>query len=64
VNLPTVRGRKDEPWIMVDVKEIAVILFLPELRKEMDIEKTLFEPVPKPIMDSFLYYESKKSKSQ
>lgn len=60
VNPPRVAGRKDEPWVMVVVKEISVFLFLPDVREEMDIESRWFDPIPKEVWDNFHYYNNKK----
>lgn len=46
-------GRKDEPWILVMVKEIGVFLFLPDVREEIDIEGKWFNEVTKEMWDQF-----------
>ena len=53
INKPRVMGRKDEPWILISIKEIGVILFLPDVREEIDIEGKWFNEITKEMWDQF-----------
>ena len=46
INHPRVFGRKDDSWVLVPIKEVAVHLILSEYRDELDLEFRWLNPPP------------------
>ena len=44
--IPTVFGRRDEEWLIVEIGEVQVHLFVESFRKEMDLLERWLNPAP------------------
>jgi len=53
INQPRVLGRKEDSWLMVEVKEIAVHIFLEDYRNEIDLEYRWNTPISEEVLEEY-----------
>ena len=63
VNYPTVRGRKDDSWLLVGVKDVQVHFLLQEYRYELDLEFRWLNRPPEEMVNKWRVYEKLKKRS-
>ena len=49
--IPTVFGRRDEEWLIVEIGEVQVHLFVESFRKEMDLLERWLNPAPEDYIE-------------
>lgn len=49
---------------MMNIKEISIHLFLPEMREMMNLEGRWFEDTPEEVLQAHKYYSSKKRRRE
>jgi ribosomal silencing factor RsfS len=64
VNYPTVRGRKDDSWLLVGVKDVQVHFLLQEYRYELDLEFRWLNRPPEEMVNKWRVYEKLKKRSE
>jgi ribosomal silencing factor RsfS len=63
INQPGVKGRKDDPWVLVVVKDVQVHLILDEYRYDLDIEFRWLNEPPAEMIDKYKTYVKLKKNS-
>ena len=64
VNLPRVRGTKDDSWMLVLVKDVQVHFVLAEYRYELDLEFRWLNRPPEEMVNKWRIYEKLKKKAE
>lgn len=62
-NYPTVRGRKDDSWLLVTVKDVQVHFLLADYRYELDLEFRWLNQPPEEMINKWKMYETLKKRS-
>ena len=58
-----VRGRKDDSWLLVGVKDVQVHFLLQEFRYELDLEFRWLNRPPEEMVNKWRAYEKLKKRS-
>mmetsp|Transcript_19692 Transcript_19692/g.14143 ORF Transcript_19692/g.14143 Transcript_19692/m.14143 type:complete len:120 (+) Transcript_19692:630-989(+) len=61
--LMNLKGRKDDSWLMVVIKEVQVHIVLDEYREDLDLEFRWLNPPPQEMIHKWKTYETLKKKS-
>ena len=63
VNYPSIKGRKDDSWLLVGVKDVQVHFLLQEYRYELDLEFRWLNRPPEEMVNKWRVYEKLKKRS-
>jgi ribosomal silencing factor RsfS len=56
---PSIFGRKDEEWLIIEIGEVQLHLFVDSYRKEQDIVEKWLNPPSEELLDNRRRYEAK-----
>jgi hypothetical protein len=64
VNYPTVRGARDDPWVLVVVKDVQVHFVVEEFRYDLDLEFRWLNRPPEEMVNKWNFYRKMKKKAE